>query len=130
MRAEEGKRVTIRFICRLEDGTVYDVSDRDTLEFIIGQGNTLPTLEKGVIGMQPGDHRAIVVPAAEAEEFPFDQEEAPTEAHFPAGVSRPPIGYEFGPGDEGDDVLLAHLRGPPLSAVLHLQALTSHSMSM
>ena len=45
-------------------------------------------------------------PAAEADEFPFDQEEAPTESHFPAGISRPSIGYEFGPGDEGDDVLL------------------------
>ena len=64
MRAEEGKRVSIKFICRLEDGTVYDVADRDTLEFIIGQGNTLPTLEMGVIGMQPGDHRAILVPGS------------------------------------------------------------------
>lgn len=109
MQADEGSRVRISFICRLEDGTIYDIADRDTLDFVIGQGNTLPTLEMGVIGMKPGDHRVIRVPAAEADEFPFEGEDAPTEAHFPAGSSGPGFGYDFAP-DNGPEVVLT----PPL----------------
>jgi hypothetical protein len=104
MEAEEGKRVRISFICKLEDGTIYDIADRDTLEFVIGQGNTLPTLEMGVLGMKPGDVRTIRVPGAEVEEFPFDEDEAPTEGHYPAGAAgSAKFGYDFGPGEGADD---------------------------
>jgi hypothetical protein len=108
MEAEEGKRVRVNFICKLEDGTIYDVALRDTLEFVIGQGNTLPALESGVLGMSPGDTRTIRVSAAEAEEFPFNEDEAPTEDHFPAGAERTPeLRYDFGPSEGGgDDVYL------------------------
>ena len=104
MEAEEGKRVRINFICKLEDGTIGDVALRDPLEFVIGQGNTLPSLETGVLGMKVGDCRTIRVPAAEVEQFPFTEDEAPTEAHFPAGAERiPELRYDFGPSEGGDD---------------------------
>ena len=104
MEAEEGKRVSINFICKLEDGTISDIALRDPLEFVIGQGNTLPSLEKGVLGMKAGDCRTIRVPAAEVEEFPFNEDEAPTEAYFPAGAERiPEFRYDFGPSEGGDD---------------------------
>jgi hypothetical protein len=104
MEAEEGKRVRISFICRLEDGTIYDIAERDTLEFVIGQGNTLPTIEMGVLGMKAGEVRTIRVSAAEVEEFPFDEDEAPTEPNFPAGAERiPELKYDFGPNEGGDD---------------------------
>lgn len=115
MEAEEGKRVRISFICKLEDGTIYDVADRDTLEFVVGQGNTLPSLEMGVLGMKPGEHRTIRVPAAEVEEFPFDEDEAPTEPHFPAGAEKvSKFGYEFGPGEGGDDDVYLTIPAAPL----------------
>jgi len=104
MVAEEGKRVKISFICKLEDGTISDIAVRDPLEFIVGQGNTLPSLETGVLGMEPGDCRTIRISAAEVEEFPFDEDEAPTDSHFPAGAARPPgMEYDFGPSEGGDD---------------------------
>ena len=104
MEAEEGKRVSINFICKLEDGTISDIALRDPLQFVIGQGNTLPSLETGVLGMKAGDCRTIRVPAAEVKDFPFNEDEAPTEAHFPAGAERiPELMYDFGPGEGGDD---------------------------
>ena len=108
MEAEKGKRVRISFICKLEDGTIYDIADRDTLEFAVGQRNTFPSLEMGVIGMKPGEHRTIRVPSSEAAEFSFDEAEAPTAGHFPAGGAKPSrYGYDFGPGEgTGDDVYL------------------------
>jgi peptidylprolyl isomerase len=109
MEAEEGKRVSINFICKLEDGTISDIAIRDPLEFLIGQGNTLPSLETGVLGMKAGDCRTIRIPAAEVEEFPFNEDEAPTEANFPAGAERiPELEYDFGPSEGGgDDVYMA-----------------------
>jgi FKBP-type peptidyl-prolyl cis-trans isomerase 2 len=101
MRVEEGRRVKLGFICRLEDGTLYDFTEKDQLEFVVGQGNTLPTLEMGVLGMKEGEQRTIRVPTAELDEYPFIQEEAPTEAGFSAGSG----GYEFGPGEEGDVII-------------------------
>jgi len=104
MEAEEGKRVKISFICKFEDGTISDIAVRDPLEFVIGQGNTLPSLETGVLGMKAGDCRTIRVSAAEVEEFPFNEDEAPTEAHFPAGAERiPELRYDFSPSEGGDD---------------------------
>ncbi len=104
MEAEEGKRVRINFICKLEDGTISDVALRDPLEFVIGRGNTLPSIEAGILGMKVGDCRTIRVPAAELEQFPFSEEEAPTEAHFPAGAERiPELRYDFGLSEGGDD---------------------------
>jgi hypothetical protein len=117
MEVEEGKRVRISFICKLEDGTIYDVADRDTLEFVVGQGNTLPTLEMGVLGMKPGEHRTIRVPGSEVEEFPFDEDEAPTEEHFSAGSSGPRMGWDFGPGEGGDDDVYLSAPAPPTSAL-------------
>jgi peptidylprolyl isomerase len=109
MEADEGRRVRINFICKLEDGTISDIALRDPLEFVVGQGNTLPSLETGVLGMRAGDCRTIRVPAAEVEEFPFNEDEAPTEGHFPAGAERiPELRYDIGPSEGGgDDVYLA-----------------------
>ena len=49
------------------------------------------------------------MPAAEVADFPFNENEAPTEAHFPAGAKRiPELSYDFGPSEGGgDDVYLA-----------------------
>jgi hypothetical protein len=51
----------------------------------------------------------IRVPAAEVEEFPFNEDEAPTEGHFPAGAERiPELRFNIGPSEGGgDEVYLA-----------------------
>ena len=114
MEAEEGKRVRISFTCKLEDGTIYHIAERDTLEFIVGQGNILPSLEMGILGMKPGEHRTIRVPGAEAEQFPFDEDAAPTGGHFPAGAVRSTkFGYDFGPGEGGDDDVYLSIPAAP-----------------
>jgi hypothetical protein len=98
METEKGKRVKIRFLCRLQDGRVYQVGDRNTLDFMVGAGSVPPALETGVLGMKRGEHRTIRVPAAEVNLFPF-----PRGSHFTVEPETPPgIAYEFGPGDGGD----------------------------
>ncbi|HWI40465.1 MAG TPA: FKBP-type peptidyl-prolyl cis-trans isomerase [Verrucomicrobiae bacterium] len=103
-RAEEGDRVKVRYICRLEDGTLYDFSDRDSLEFIIGEGDIMPELEKGVLGMKPGQQKTIRIPAFEVEEFRYTNPDAPNEAGFPAGTTPgDEEQYDIGTGEEADD---------------------------
>ena len=97
MKTEKGKMVKIRFKCSTRDGRVYQVGERDTLQFVVGAGAVPPALETGILGMNPGECRTIRVPAAEADLFPF-----PTGSHFEGTVTPPGIVYQFGPGEGGD----------------------------
>jgi hypothetical protein len=119
MDAETGKKVRISFICKLEDGTICHLADRDTLEFVIGQGKTLPSLETGILGMKPGEHRTVRVPGVEVENFPFAEDEAQTEGHLPAGATKAPkFGYDFGPGEGADDDVYLSIPAAPTRPLL------------
>jgi peptidylprolyl isomerase len=60
--AKLGDTVKIHFAGKLQDETVIETSkDRDPLEFKIGDGNVIPGLEQGVIGMAAGDKKTIAV---------------------------------------------------------------------
>lgn len=97
METDRNRRVKIRFRCRLENGRECLAGDT-TLELVLGSGELPPALEKGLIDMKPGEHRKILVPAAEVEAFPF-----PKGSHLAGEIETPPgIAYEFGPGNGGD----------------------------
>lgn len=98
MEMDYGKRVTIRYKCRLGDGRVYLVGERNTLEFVVGSGRVPRALESGLVGMREGDHRVVQVPYPEAELFPF-----PNGSHFAFSTKGAPgVAYDFGPGAGGD----------------------------
>lgn len=49
------------------DGMVFDSSsDREPLEFTIGQHMVIPGFENGVVGMEEGDSKKFNIPAEEA----------------------------------------------------------------
>ena len=51
----------------LVDGTVFSQSEEGKpLEFLVGGGTIIPTLEKGMLGMKVGEKRTIQVKGAEA----------------------------------------------------------------
>ncbi len=61
---KEGDAIRIRYVGRLEDGTVFDSSEnRPPLEFTVGEGEVIPGLEQGVIGMNPGETKTITIPS-------------------------------------------------------------------
>ena len=65
--AKLGDTVKIHFTGKLEDETVIETSkDRDPLEFKIEDGNVIPGLEQGVIGMAAGDKKTIAVSPEDA----------------------------------------------------------------
>jgi peptidylprolyl isomerase len=65
--AKHGDTVKVHYTGKLEDGTVFDSStDRDPLEFTIGEGLVIPGFERAVIGMNPGDSRTELIPNEQA----------------------------------------------------------------
>lgn len=66
-RAEVGSTVTIRYIGTLDNGRVFhSTEEHGPQSFTIGDGQVFPALEQAMIGMQAGEVKNIVIPAAEA----------------------------------------------------------------
>jgi len=118
-RVEEGDRVRVGYICRLEDGTVYDFSERDYLDFIVGEGDVPGEIEKAVLGMKPGERKTVRVPVADVEEFRFVEQGAPNDSRFPAGTTPgDEEEYDIGSSEEADD------DEDPTTEGLHLETMT------
>jgi hypothetical protein len=96
MEIAKGTTVRIRYTCRLKDGKAFLADDKNMLQFKVGAGMVPPSMEKGLIGMKPGERRTIHVPAPEVTLFPFPKS-ARSSAQTPPGVA-----YDFGPGEGGD----------------------------
>lgn len=65
-QAGRGKRVSVHYTGRLDDGTKFD-SSRDRNEpfaFTLGVGQVIAGWDEGIDGMRVGGKRALVIPAA------------------------------------------------------------------
>jgi len=63
MRAENGKRVKVQFVGRLEDGAVFaEGTAEKPLEFTLGVGAIIPGFVEAVRGMTPGQRKTVEVP--------------------------------------------------------------------
>jgi peptidylprolyl isomerase len=61
---KKGDTIRIHYTGKLEDGTVFDASQEGhPLEFTVGEGELIPGLEQGVIGMAAGETKVITIPA-------------------------------------------------------------------
>lgn len=61
------KMVQMSYKGTLADGSVFSQSDAaKPLEFLVGAGTLIPTLEKAMMGMKVGDKKSITVKAADA----------------------------------------------------------------
>lgn len=96
-KAKNGDRVKVHYSGKKEDGSVfYNSKDREPIEFVIGQGNVIKGMEKGVIGMQVGDQKQIEIPPEDA--FGSMEEDlviAVSENNFPDNVKPISMGQHF-----------------------------------
>ncbi len=62
--AKEGDTVSVHYIGKLEDGTVFDNSYQKNrpLTFTIGKGRLIPGWEIGIEGMKVGGKRRLIIP--------------------------------------------------------------------
>lgn len=65
--AQQGDTVRVHYTGRLDDGSVFDTSaGGEPLEFTIGRGQMIPGFEQGVVGMEPGESRSVIIAADQA----------------------------------------------------------------
>jgi len=107
-KIETGSQVSIRFslflaaINRLVDTTGAD----GQFDFVVGEGNIIPGLEKHLLGLEPGDKGRFEIPCEEAygqalEDSDLVQQFAPND--FPEEMELEPglvIGFQSPNGDE------------------------------
>ena len=65
---KKGDAVKVEYIGSLEDGTVFDSSEKHEapLEFIVGSGQIIPGFEEAVVGMKVGEEKQITLEPEEA----------------------------------------------------------------
>ena len=65
---KKGDKVKIEYKGTLDDGTVFDASEKhgEPLEFEVGAGAVIPGFEKAVLGMEKGEEKKFTIPAKEA----------------------------------------------------------------
>jgi len=62
-QVKDGNTAKIHFTGKLENGEVFDTSlEREPMEFRVGNGDVMPGLEAGVVGMAIGDTKTIEIP--------------------------------------------------------------------
>jgi len=63
---KKGDKVKIHYTGRIKDGNVFDSSlKREPIEFEIGSGRVIAGVDKGVVGMKPGEKKEVAVPPQE-----------------------------------------------------------------
>ncbi|MCK4589069.1 MAG: peptidylprolyl isomerase [Nanoarchaeota archaeon] len=68
MPIKKGDKVKVDYEGKLEDGTVFDSSEKHEkkLEFEVGAGQVIKGFENAVVGMEKGQMKEIKIPKAEA----------------------------------------------------------------
>jgi peptidylprolyl isomerase len=65
-KAKSSDMVTVDYTGRLEDGKVFDTSEgKKPLQFMIGIGKFLKGFEQGIVGMQEGEEKEIIIPSGQ-----------------------------------------------------------------
>jgi peptidylprolyl isomerase len=66
-KAALGDIVRLHYTVKLKNGSVYDSTrDRDPLQVTLGRYRLISGFEEAVVGMEPGESKSSVIPAARA----------------------------------------------------------------
>lgn len=65
---EKGNKIKVEYVGSLEDGTVFDSSEKHNhpLEFVVGEGQLIKGFDDAVVGMKAGEEKEITLPPDQA----------------------------------------------------------------
>ena len=68
MTVKKGDKIKVEYTGTLEDGTVFDSSEKhgQPLEFEVGSGQLIKGFDEAIIGMKKGEEKKITLPPSEA----------------------------------------------------------------
>jgi FKBP-type peptidyl-prolyl cis-trans isomerase 2 len=65
--AKSGDTVRIHYTCTIDDGSIVATTrNKEPLEFTLGNSQVIPGLQEAVIGMIPGESKAVQIPPERA----------------------------------------------------------------
>jgi peptidylprolyl isomerase len=110
--AKTGDTVKVHYTGRLDDDTVFDTSrGKSPLKFTIGEGNLIKGFEKGLIGMEVGEKKNLVIPPEEA--YGQNDEKLTTKvsrSHLPDSV-QPAIGMQLQVKQKDGSIFMVWITG-------------------
>ena len=110
--AKTGDTVKVHYTGRLDDDTVFDTSrGKAPLEFTIGEGNLIKGFENGLIGMEVGEKKNLVIPPEEA--YGQNDEKLTTKvsrSHLPDSV-QPAIGMQLQVKQKDGSIFMVWITG-------------------
>jgi peptidylprolyl isomerase len=63
----KGDKISVHYTGRLTDSSIFDSSEgRDPLSFTVGAGQMIPGFDAGVVGMELGQEKEIIIPPEKA----------------------------------------------------------------
>jgi peptidylprolyl isomerase len=66
-KVQAGDTVTVHYVGTLDNGRIFDsATAEEPLTITMGAGQVFPALERELLGMQAGETKNILIPAAEA----------------------------------------------------------------
>ncbi len=94
-KAKTGDTVAVHYTGTLKDGTTFDSSQgREPLEFKLGEGRVIPGFENGVLGMEIGEKKTVIIPTQEAYgEFREDMKQEVPRSYFQSDFE-PQVGQQ------------------------------------
>jgi FKBP-type peptidyl-prolyl cis-trans isomerase 2 len=65
---KKGDKIKVEYTGKLEDGTVFDSSEKheNPFEFTVGAGEVIQGFDDAVVGMEKGEEKEITIPAEHA----------------------------------------------------------------
>ncbi len=95
MPVKKGDKVKVDYTGSLDDGTVFDSSEKhgQPLEFEVGAGKVIPGFENALVGMKKGEEKEVTLKPADAYGEPNPQllkkipkEQLPTDKEIKPGM--------------------------------------------
>ncbi len=63
---KKGNYVTIHYVGKFADGTIFETTNKKPLRFLVGEHTTIQGLEEGIVGMKVGEKKRIITPPEKA----------------------------------------------------------------
>lgn len=107
-QVKSGDTIKVHYTGKLQDGTIFDSSsDREPLEFTIGNKQIIPGFEDAVVGMAVGDSKTVTLTQEEAYgSYREDMIAVVERNQFPENIN-PEIGQQFQvPQENGETVVV------------------------
>ena len=109
-QAKHGDTVRVSYRGKLQDGSVFDASDREPLQFTIGGGQVILGFEEAVVGMNPGDSKTTELGAEKAfGRYREDMVVVVAKSQFARWREEPKVGQR---------VPIARSDGPPIDVMV------------